>query len=182
MAPGTYTVCITAEGLDGYESCFEVVVDEPESLSVTSKVDPEAKTVTLNLAGGKTYTIAMGGVEYSTLGGEVTLPVPPSATKLTVRTDKDCQGVYEERFELADTVIIYPNPVSNGEITVVLKETPTAPVRLQLSTSDGKIVYQEVVQRNEPSVKLDADALVPGMYILSMTIDRATSTYKIIKR
>ena len=182
MAPGTYTVCITAEGLDDYESCFEVVVDEPESLSVTSKVDPEAKTVTLNLAGGKTYTIAIGGVEYSTLGGEVTLPVPPSATKLTVRTDKDCQGVYEERFELADTVIIYPNPVSNGDITVVLKETPTAPVRLQLSTSDGKIVYQEVVQRNEPSVKLDADALVPGMYILSMTIDRATSTYKIIKR
>ncbi len=182
MEAGTYTVCITAEGMDGYESCFDVVVDEPQPLSVTAKMDPEAEEVTLNLTGGKTYTINLGGAVYTTLEEEITLPLTAKATKLTVRTDKDCQGVHEESFDLADKVIIYPNPVSNGEITVVLEETPTAPVRVQLSTPDGKVVFQNVVEKDQRSIQIDADALVPGMYVLTLSVNNELSTYKIIKR
>ena len=182
MKAGTYTVCITVEGMDGYESCYDVVVGEPQSLSVSAKMDSDGKEITLNLSGGKIYTINMGGVEFTTLDEEITLPLTPAATKLTVRTDKDCQGVYEERFDLTDKVIIYPNPVSSGEITVVLEETPTAPVHVQLSTPDGKVVYQNVVEKDNRSIQIDADALVSGMYVLSLSVNQEISTYKIIKR
>lgn len=182
MSAGTYTVCITAEGLDGYESCFDVVVDEPQPLSVTAKMDLENNKVTLNLSGGKTYTIEVGGAVFTTLEEKITLPLTSRTTKLTVRTDKDCQGVYEESFDLADKVIIYPNPVSSGEITVVLDETPTAPVQVQLSTPDGKVVFQNVVEKDRRSIQIDADALVPGMYVLILSVNNELSTYKIIKR
>ncbi|MGB6152469.1 MAG: M4 family metallopeptidase [Pricia sp.] len=182
MQAGTYTVCITAAGVAGYENCFDVVVDEPQPLSVTSKIASDGKAVTLNLTGGKTYTIEIGGATFTTLDESITLPLNPSATKLSVRTDKDCQGVYEERFNLTDKVIIYPNPVASGAITVVLEETPTVPVQVQLSSPDGKVVFQNVVEPDSRSIQIDADALVAGMYVLTLSVDKETSTYKIIKR
>ena len=182
LQAGTYTVCITVAGMDGFESCFDVVVDEPQSLSVTSKIASDGKAVTLNLTGGKTYTIEMDGATFTTLNESITLPLNANATKLTVRTDKDCQGVYEETFDLADKVIIYPNPVRSGEITVVLEETPTSPVLVQLSAPDGKIIFQNEVKQGSRSIQIDADALGAGMYVLTLSVDQETSTYKIIKQ
>ncbi len=180
---GQYTICITVEGQTGYENCFDVMIAEPEQLSVISKVNLTGKEVTLNLSGGDLYTIHLNEDEYTTSESEVTLPIKTSATRLTVKTDKNCQGTYEENIDLDSTkIVVYPNPVQSGEITVQLNTVATSPIQLQLNTLDGRTVYRKTIDGSTNELKIDADMLQSGIYVLSVHINDKTETYKIIKQ
>jgi len=179
---GSYTVCITVEGQTGYESCFDITVSQPEALSVSSKVNVAGKTVTLNLSGADEYIISLNDEVLVTQESEVTIPLRTSEAKLTVKTDKNCQGVYEENFDLGDRVIVYPNPISSGEISVELGKILEKPIPIQLNTLDGRTVLQESIEPNTSAIKLDAESLAAGIYVLSVQMDGETKTFKIIKQ
>ncbi|WP_273565428.1 M4 family metallopeptidase [Maribacter halichondriae] len=182
LEAGTYTICITVQGQTGYENCFDVTVVEPEALSVASKVDTTGKTVTLQLSGGESYSISMNDEILTTTESEVTVSLKSSSTKLIVKTDKDCQGVYEEIIDLTDKIVIYPNPIKNGEITIELASTSEQPMKIQLNSFDGRAVLQKTVEPNTTTIQLDADSLTSGVYMLSVQIDRRIETYKIVKQ
>lgn len=179
---GSYTVCITIDGQAGYESCFKISVAQPEALSVSSKVNLTAKTVTLNLSGADEYTISLNDEILVTRDSEVTIPLRTSEAKLTVKTDKNCQGVYEESFDLNDRVIVYPNPVSSGEISVELGKVLEKPIPIQLNTFDGRMVMQKNTEPNTSTIKINAENLAAGIYVLSIQIDGETKTFKIVKQ
>ncbi|NHF58557.1 T9SS type A sorting domain-containing protein [Flavobacteriaceae bacterium TP-CH-4] len=179
---GTYNVCITVQGQAGYENCFEVVVDEPEALSVASKVNLDSKEVTLDLSGGETYTIALNDEIVVTKESSITLPLSASATKLTVKTDKECQGTHEETLTLSDKPIIYPNPVRSGTITLVMDVPSDGSTRLQLHTLSGQLVMQKMAVPNTKVIEIDVDQLASGTYLLSAQMNSETFTYKIIKQ
>lgn len=183
LQAGQYNICITVQGQAGYETCFDVAVSEPQPLSVSSKVDLLAKTVTLDLTGADSYIIKMNDDEFMTSESQIRLAIKDESTKLTVKTEKECQGVYEEEISLDSTkVVIYPNPIESGEITVRLNSVSDDLVPIQLSTLSGVTVIQKMIEANSSEVSLDADQLQSGMYILSMVIDGKRETYKIIKR
>lgn len=179
---GTYTVCITVQGQAGYENCFDVVVAEPEALSVSSKTNLTARTVTLNLSGGSLYTINLNDAIFTTSQNKITLPLVTEATNLIVRTDKDCQGVYEEHIDLSARVIVYPNPVSGDAISVQLGKISLTPIRIRLNAFDGRLILKKTAEAGTRIVEINADVLSEGMYLLSVQIDGETETYKIIKR
>lgn len=179
---GSYTLCITVQGQAGYESCFDVTVLQPEALSVSSKVNVSGKSVTLNLSGADEYTILLNDVVIVTGESEVTIPLRASATNLTVKTDKNCQGVYEENFILNDRVIVYPNPIRSGEISVELGKVFEKPIPIQLNTLGGRIVLQKNIEPNKSAIKLDAENLSIGVYVLSVQLDGEIKTFKIIKQ
>lgn len=179
---GTYQVCITIQGQAGYQNCFSVVVTEPEALSVTSKTNLSARTVTLNLSGGDLYTIRLNEEVFTTSDSEVTLPLNSDLTELIVKTAKDCQGVYEETIGIAANVKVYPNPVSTGDITVELSSTAEEKIPIQLNSFDGRSIMQKMVEPGERMIMLNADNLQPGIYLLYVTIKGNTETYKIIKQ
>ncbi|WP_297796922.1 thrombospondin type 3 repeat-containing protein [uncultured Eudoraea sp.] len=66
LTAGDYTICITVEGESGYELCYDIIITEPEALSVTSKISSATNKVTLGLAGGKNYIINLNNKEYRT--------------------------------------------------------------------------------------------------------------------
>ncbi|WP_276166353.1 M4 family metallopeptidase [Zobellia alginiliquefaciens] len=182
LESGSYTVCITVQGEPGYKSCYDVKVSEPEALAVTSKVNLSAKSVTLNLAGAEEYTISLNEETIVTAESEITLPVYEATAKLSVTTDKNCQGVHEEILDFEEQVIIYPNPVKGGEISVALGKTSEEPVPIQLNTFDGKMVLQKVIKPNANTLKIDANSLTTGVYVLTVQINGGTRTFKIIKQ
>jgi|GEM_PF-311431 len=182
LEAGQYNICITVQGQAGYESCFDVTVSQPEALSVSSKVNLATKSVTLNLSGAEEYTISLNEEIVVTKESKVTIPLRTSNVKLKVKTDKNCQGVYEENIDLNDRVIVYPNPVRTGEISVELGRVSDIPVSIQLNTFDGRMVLKKNIEPNTGSVKLDADSLTSGMYMLSVEIDGETKTFKIVKQ
>jgi len=179
---GMYTICITVQGQAGYENCFDIIVVEPEDLSVSAKTDLTAKSVTLNLAGGSLYTININDEVFTTSESEITLPLKSEATKLMVKTDKECQGVYEEIIELSAKTIVYPNPISSGVITVQLSRPSQENIELQLNTFDGRTILQKTGPPGTKTVTLDADALQSGIYVLTINNNGTKETYKIIKR
>ncbi|WP_373517142.1 hypothetical protein [Pricia sp.] len=83
LVAGKYSLCITVAGQAGYESCQEVVITQPEALTVTSKIHASKGKVTLSLKGGKTYTVHLNEEVYTTSENEITLPL--SAARTTYR-------------------------------------------------------------------------------------------------
>ncbi|MBM1105598.1 M4 family metallopeptidase [Aurantibacter crassamenti] len=182
LESGSYVVCITVQGETGYESCFDVNISEPEALSVSSKINLSAKSVQLNLSGADEYVISFNDEVIVTSKSELTIPLRASMTKLTVKTDKICQGLYEENFDLNDVIIVYPNPVKSGEISVALGKTYEKSVPIQLNTFDGRLVLQKNIAPNTSEIKLDAESLTAGVYVLSVQVDGEARTFKIIKQ
>ena len=179
---GQYNICITIQGQAGYESCFDVVVEEPQPLTVSSKTNLTARTVTFDLSGGELYTINLNDEVYTTSNSEITLPLQSEETKITVKTDKECQGVYEETIDSGAKVIVYPNPVRSGEITVQLSASSEERTEVQLNTLDGRTVNRKTLEPKETSITLNADVLQAGIYMLYVTINGTVETYKIIKQ
>ncbi|WP_405410934.1 M4 family metallopeptidase [Maribacter sp. Asnod1-A12] len=182
LVGGAYTICISIQGQTGYENCFDVVVAEPDSLSVSSKTDLTSKSATFNLSGGSFYTIKINEEVFTTSEAEITIPLQVDVNNITIKTDADCQGVYEEVIELSAKTIIYPNPVSTGEITVQLSAPSDQVMTMQLNTFDGSTILLKMIAPGTTMVVLDADMLQSGIYLLSIMNEDRIETYKIIKQ
>jgi len=182
LAAGTYQLCITVDGQSGYEICFNSVISEPEALSVSSKISSLNNEVTLNLSGGKSYSINLNGKIYETRESEITLPLSKVENQLSVKTDLDCQGVYDERILLSTELIIYPNPVSEGNINVYLGELGSEEVTLSLFTINGVKVMAKRYKLNDNEVSLNVDTLAKGVYLLNIKTKSSLLNFKIVRK
>jgi len=182
LIAGTYEVCITVEGQTGYEQCYTIGISEPEDLSVSSKVSSLDSKVTLNLAGGKSYTINLNGELYRTTESEITLALSKVENTLSVRTDIDCQGIYEETIVLSDKLFIYPNPISSGDLTIYLGNTSAAKVEVSLFDLNGRTLFRKEYVPVNNEVRFNVDALSKGIYLLNVKTPASLTNYKIIRK
>jgi len=184
LSAGNYTLCLTVEGQPDYESCLDVIIVEPDALSVSSKVSTLNREVTLDLAGGINYTITLNGEIFNTIENEITLPLSRVENTLEVRTDRDCQGIHSQTILLNPEVFIYPNPVSGGDLTLVIGNGAEAPdiVKLSLFTLEGNTIFSKSYTVRNGVVSFDVDALTNGVYLLNVQTQDFLSTYKIIRR
>jgi len=182
LTAGDYSVCITVEGESGYEVCYDINISEPDTLSVTSKINSEANKVTLGLYGSKNYIITLNKKEYRTSESEITLTLSEVENVLSVKTDKDCQGIYEETIVLSSELFIYPNPISNGELSVYLGNNNLDEVELSLFSINGTKVFTKTYRVSENEVKFNVDGLSKGIYMLNVKTNKSLLSYKIIRR
>ena len=178
LTAGTYEICITVEGQNGYETCFNAMVSEPEPLSVTSKISSLDNEVTLNLKGGKAYTITLNGKKYETRASEITLPLDLVENKLSVKTELDCQGIYEEQIVLSSEVLIYPNPIAEGNLNIYLGNIGSEESEISLFSVNGTRVMSKkyAVQNNQLSISVDG--LAKGIYLLNVKTKHALLNFK----
>ena len=183
LEAGDYTICITlAENAD-YENCFDLNIPEPEALSVSSKVSSLASEVSLDLSGGDTYFITLNDEVFVTSENSITLPLKLAENKLSIQTGKSCQGEHTETILLSNEVLIYPNPIEGGELTIYLGNLNKQEVTLYLfSTSGRSILFKKSFPVHNNSVKFNVDNLSKGIYILNIKADDTLLTYKIIRK
>ncbi len=179
---GIYSVCITVEGQTDYENCFTVSISEPEALAVSSSVNSVSNKVTFNLSGGTVYNININNEVYTTTKNQITLPLGKIENKISIKTDKDCQGLYEERIISSSDIFIYPNPVSSGDLTIELNKPDLLKVEVSLFTINGKRVFKKDYPTNNSAIKFNVDALAKGIYVLNIKTDETLLTYKIIRK
>ncbi len=182
LAAGDYTLCITVEGQSGYKICFDVNISEPESLSVSSKVSTAKGKVSLELDGGKTYIIQLNGQVYRTSEKSITLPLTKASNELIVRTDKDCQGTYEQTIILSSELFVYPNPVAEGTISAFIGNTEPATVDVTLYNINGQRVFDRPYETQAGEVVLNVDNLPAGIYLLNVRTKTSVFNFKIVKR
>ena len=182
LPAGTFQVCIVgaSETVTYEEYCFEVVVAEPEPLSVYSKISADGKQVTLDLEGSALYSIELNGVVQQTSKSEVTLDLKNGNNILKVYTNIPCQGVYEEELFVVANAILYPNPVVDRATLFFGAVMERATIRI--FSLDGTLVQtvdQEVAGRQ---MQIDLSGLASGIYILTYDTVKSKGTYKIIKK
>ncbi len=183
LTTGAYTLCIQVTGQTGYEQCYNITIEEPEDLSVSSKVNTLSNEITLDLNGGKLYTITLNGKTYETANSQITLPLGEIENTLSIETDLTCQGKFEETIVISNELLVYPNPISSGDLSIYLGNRGGDSFELSMFTVTGKQVYRkEFKKTNSQTFSYNMDAFPTGVYILNLKTDKSLLNYKIIKK
>ena len=180
LSAGTYTVCIDAvDGDRDYEEiCFDVVISEPEAISVVASQSIDQQSLSLNLSGSEIYTIELNGIATQTRASEFTVALQKGNNLLKVTGALSCQGVYEEQFFVASGISLYPNPTSS--VVHVLMEDG-GEVDIAVYALDGRLVLREQLIR-QPETEIDLTELPAGTYIIRINGETTNGTHKIIKQ
>lgn len=168
LNPGTYNIVITVPAYPEYDIEFVVEIGEPEPLDVTSKISDSKNALTLNLGGSENYYIDLNGREIQTSSKTITLDLIDGANKLKVRTDKDCQGIYEEIFFIDKSFFLFPNPVKE-ELTVVVSDE-LMNSKAQIYNVLGTLVKELSISKSQN--RISVNNLKQGIYIITFEKDK----------
>lgn len=179
LGAGDYRVCITVEGQADYEQCFNITITEPEDLSVTSKVIESKNALSLNLNGGESYSITLNGNTLETTASNIELQLQYGENKISVKTDKDCQGKYEATIFYGDAIAAYPNPISN-QLHVYLGKLGSSPATIQIYSILGNRVYSTTASKE--NLTINTAGFPKGIYVLKVATEISNKSFKIIKK
>lgn len=181
LTAGNYSLCITVEGKI-YSQCFNLVIAEPADLSVYSTINTTLNTVNLQLNGGASYNVNLNNVVYTTTDSQISLPLIIGSNKLSVTTDKLCQGIFEKIINLDARMIPYPNPFQS----VLNINTGTSNINKISATIynvvDGKTVYTNQYNNQTGNLQMDLSTLPNGVYSLNLLMDGKVKSFKILKK
>ena len=182
LTAGEYRLCITAtDGTNDYEElCFDLVITEPEPLSVFSTISPDGQFVTLNLTGSVAYMVEFNGNTRLVEAPQLQLELDSGLNSLKVSTPQGCQGVHEETFFTSGRPLFYPNPFVE-EIAVALPNNEQL-VEVAIFDYNGKLVRRSSQKTPVSNMQLRFDGLPSGIYFIQLRSESVRGTYKVIKQ
>lgn len=181
LAAGDYTVCITTTENADYEQCFNITIEEPEDLSVTSKISNGKDEVTLNLTGGSNYSIELNNEIIETTKSQITLQLTKGINTIAVKADKDCQGKYFETISVFDEVTLYPNSVRDS-FTIAFPNKVESLVDVKVVSATGKVVINKTEEVRNQSIHVNTQGLSAGIYFVKINAQNINSNTKIVKQ
>ncbi|NER18004.1 reprolysin-like metallopeptidase [Spongiivirga citrea] len=183
LAAGNYTVCFTLAVEPSFEQCFDIVITEPDPLSVSSRIEEESSTLVLNLSGATTYRINLNNEIITTQEAEVSLPLKKGINLLKVSTDIDCQGeVVESIIFNSQAIQLYPNPVTNGTAFITAGSGNDQQAVVNVHTVHGALLFSRSINVSNGIGQLDISNLKTGTYIIQVATNNQKESFKIIKR
>jgi endoglucanase len=180
LSAGVYDLCMTIDEKQDYEQCFAVVIIEPDALVVSANKNDFSKKVAISLQGGSSYYITLNEEVYITPESDIELPLRPGENKLSVKTEKECQGVFSKTIRVTTEPIVYPNPITDNTLFIGSLGIHKVASRIQLFDIKGKLVHSEKCDTN--ALKIDLSHLENGMYAIRITTATESFNYKIIKK
>jgi len=178
----TYKLVFNIDFLDNYEQSFNVVVTQPDDLSVL-KVGAEKSRATYTLSGGTNYYVSVNDNTTETQGDQVQVSLVPGENKIKIYTEKLCQGVYEETIYNNENgqISLFPNPTT-GKITLGIpgeEESVTAEI---VSLSGAVQLEQKLIVPASRLVNIDVSDFICGTYIVKLNGSTVHSSVKMIKK
>lgn len=143
------------------------------SLTIPSSVSPGTKRIRVSMRQGSAYPTSCETFTY----GEVedyTINVQSNVVFKT--TESEVVTKFEQM-----NVSITPNPF-NDYINIQMDNKEETMVHvITLNDMNGRILYKEVLEDGILSQSIPTDNLSQGLYILSITSDNGTQSFKVIK-
>lgn len=189
LFPETYTIAISATDRPDYTANYQLTIAAPEVLQVATQFSASAKTLTLNMSGGSSYTVEVNGETTRTPAGELTIDLTENVTTVRVTTDTDCQGTFEQTFTLneegevaaADVKIIYLNPFDNVINLNLSGIEEGAQIEVLVFTISGVQLISELCEVQNSTITLNTEILADGIYIVRLEIGDTLQSFKLIK-
>jgi len=178
----TYKLVFKIDFLDNYEQSFNVVVTQPDDLSVL-KVGAEKSRAIYALSGGTNYYVSVNDHTTETQSDQVQVFLVPGENKIKIYTEKLCQGMYEETIYNSENghISLFPNPTT-GKITLGIpgeEESVTAEI---ISLSGAVELKQKLVVPSSRLVDLDVSDFSSGTYIVKVNGSTVHSSVKMVKK
>ncbi|MAV80670.1 MAG: hypothetical protein CMD12_01630 [Flavobacteriales bacterium] len=180
LKSGNYWVCLTSSTFSTVKQCFNANIKEPKDIAVSSIIDRNNKIASLDLDGGKNYNITINGNLITTSNNYIDLALSAGINIIEVKTDKDCQGIYEETIFISEDIMLSPNPVKSSSTLWVGGNDQN--VNMTLFDITGKVIWT----RNEQvpysrSVNVPFSNVRSGLYILKVDSKTIKKSIKVIK-
>ena len=180
LIAGSYFLCIsgTNGAITYQETCFSLVITEPEPLSAFATL--VGRVLELTLEGGSLYNVELNGLVTQTRESKIQLQLEDGLNTLKVYTDLPCQGTHEEAFFFSSKPVLYPNPVEEDEAKVFLNGH-VGTVEMEVFSMDGRLVLKREEQINGNDLEMDFSRLSSGMYLLRVKTNGIVQVIKLIK-
>ena len=182
LASGTYSLCITGTNgtINFREQCFDLVVEEPDILTVLTTLLADSQQLQIDMDGGSFYTIELNGVATQTDKKQVTVDLEDGENQIKIFTQLPCQGVYEESFTVLESPILFPNPVVNSA-TLLFNDSGTT-VTVTIYNSSGQRVKKDHIPLDSSGMSIGFENLPSGIYYIEVLGETTKKTFKAIKR
>jgi subtilisin-like proprotein convertase family protein len=180
LTPGNYDLCISSDRFLDFEYCFQTQITAPEELRVQSVYNPSIGILNLEMFGSDVYKISLNDQSFDP-GQEnsIQLPLTKKINRVTVETDKICQGIFERWINLDNQAKVFPNPIPENA-NIILPQDMT--VDLNLFSGSGEVCWTKkgVVEKQE-SIQIPMSHLPKGWYILQIDYGSYTEIRKLLK-
>jgi len=180
LLAGTYELCITMEEWPSYQSCYTVVISQPDPLEVFSSVVASGEELSVHVTGASSYFVTFNNDDFMVDQSSLRLRLQPGLNQLTVKTNLECQEVFEATFWRSTDMAISPNPFKDQISLTNLSVDPV--MELQMYSSLGTLVFTSTYSGNPNALTINTTALDPGVYLLVVRSANKTKTHKIVKQ
>nr|WP_299382873.1 T9SS type A sorting domain-containing protein [Allomuricauda sp.] len=186
LSPGNYELCISYIGATSdCQRCFEAAVTAGGEISgsttlVTKTGEDNQLSVEID-KGTAPFTVRVNKEVVGRFNSkEFKVPVE-HGDKITVTSDKACEGQMEYRAELYELIELYPNPVREYfTISVPSKRIKT--IEVAIFSMGGTLIQQRDYQIEARKARVPTDSLIPGTYVVKVGCEGKNGSYKIIKK
>jgi len=182
LSAGVYSLCFTVEGVSAteYERCYEVTINEPQPLSVTSKSINSKDKVAYELSGGDVYNVTHNGVTIQTSEKNITLNMAKGFNQVTITTGIECQGIFEQSYFNSHQIIVTPNPFIQD--LTILVDGEDRDIVVEIFASDGRLIHisNHILSQSNRIISLHLNQVNQGSYIVKVTGSRTVKTSEII--
>ncbi len=182
LQAGNYSLCISGSmgALVYQEICFNVVVEQPDVLTVSSKLLANSTQVALKMEGSGFYNVEINGVVVQTAESELVLDLEKGPNVLKVSTGLPCQGIYEETLVVAPEPILFPNPTRNN--VSIYYDHANQPLGIRVFAANGQLVREESQTGEKVQTEISLSGLPQGIYYVEISGNGFKKTQKVIKQ
>ena len=178
---GDYRICFTTSSIPNFEQCFNVVITEPQDITVLSAIANDSNTMNLDFNGSSSYTITHNNTVYKTSNSNFKLDLVKGLNFIKVVGDKECQGTYEETVFNSEDILLSPNPAINT--TNLWIGGNDEEVSVSMFDNAGRLIWvKENNITNSRSIDLQVSNLRPGLYYIKVDSKTVRQTAKLVKK
>ncbi len=180
LRAGTYDLCLEVDEEPNYIQCYNIVITEPDDLDVQLKSNLSDKSVSLKMSGGTNYTIDLNGLIFNTTETDITLALKNGKNTLSVKTDVDCQGIFNETIFIGEEAVVFPNPFGDYLNLYIGKEYAEN-INVNIFSWSGQLIWSKQYKNQNEPIEIITSDLKPGVYYLLLKSENYQSSLKIIK-
>ena len=181
LEAGSYEVCLTSTSLPNYEQCFNVLINEPDDISVFTEKREDTQELNIDLNGSANYNIIHNNKYYTTSDSEFILTLDKGLNFIKVVGDKECQGTYEETIFNSEEILLSPNPTVNSSTLWVGGNDEE--VTISMFDSAGRLLWVRSNGMNgSRNIDIQVSNLRPGLYYIKVDSETVKKTAKLVKK
>ena len=181
LEAGSYEVCLGSISLPNYEQCFNVIIHEPDDISVFTEKIEDSEDLNLDLNGSTNYNILHNDKYYTTSESNFVLTLDKGLNFIKVVGDRECQGIYEETIFNSEDILLSPNPAVNTSSLWVGGNDED--VTISMFDNAGRLLWVKDNDMNSSrNIDIQVSNLRPGLYYLKVDSETVKKTAKLIKK